>query len=377
MPKKVNRIPGISKRGEKWRARAFSDGKEISKTFFTQDEAVRWKKEQERALERGEWIDPSLSSVNFSAWASEWMKGKTDAAPSTMLGYSKLLQNHLVPEFGSQRLTSITHNSISQWVKRKVDTGTGLVVIKRAHSLLRQILNGAMLDGRLSRNPAVGVPLPRTKPKEKQVLTLSQLQELAEACKEYAVFVLLAGTTGLRWGELAALQCKDISILNRTVSVTKGYTKGLRGETIVTSTKTHQNRTVPVAKEVLKSLSEIISMKSPDSHLFEMPGGGPLEYNNFQNRVFRPAVKKVGLRGISFHSLRHTTASLLISQGTPITTVAGILGHASTQMTLNVYGHLYEDDAMTYIDRLGESLFASGTAKERPNVVQASGKISV
>lgn len=287
-----------------------------------------------------------------------------------------MLQNHLLPEFGNQRLTSITHNGISQWVKRNVEKGSGLVVIKRAHSLLRLILNGALLDGRLSRNPAIGVPLPRTKSKEKRALSLAQLQELAEACNEYEILVLFAGTTGLRWGELAALRCKDISILNRTVSVTKGYTKGMRGETILSSTKSHQSRIVPIARELLAALNEAISIKSSESHLFEMPGGGSLEYNNFQNRVFRPAVAKTGLKGISFHSLRHTTASLLISQGTPITTVAGILGHASTQMTLNVYGHLYEDDAMKYIDRLGESLFTSGTAKERPNVLQASGKIS-
>jgi integrase len=305
------------------------------------------------------------------------MKAKTNASPSTMRGYNKLLQNHLIPEFGNQRLTAITHNGISQWVKRNVDKGSGLVVIKRAHSLLRQILNGAVLDGRLSRNPAIGVTLPRTKPKEKKALSLEQLQELAQACIGYETFILFAGTTGLRWGELAALQCKDVSILNRTVSVTKGYTKGIHGERVLSGTKTHQNRTVPVARDLLRTLSELISTKSPDSHLFEMPGGGSLEYNNFQSRIFRPAVVKAGLTGISFHSLRHTTASLLISQGTPITTVAGILGHASTQMTLNVYGHLYEDDAMKYIDRLGDSLFSSGTAKERPKVISVSEKLSV
>ncbi len=53
MPKKINRIPGVEKRGGKWRARAFFDGKEASKTFASQDEAIRWKREQERALERG------------------------------------------------------------------------------------------------------------------------------------------------------------------------------------------------------------------------------------------------------------------------------------------------------------------------------------
>ena len=84
-----------------------------------------------------------------------------------------------------------------------------------------------------------------------------------------------------------------------------------------------------------------------------------------------------GRQGVGFHSLRHTTASLLISQGTPSTTVSKILGHTSTQMTLDVYGHLYEDDAMTYMDRLGDSLFYTGTGKERTNIFPATLKESV
>ena len=100
-----------------------------------------------------------------------------------------------------------------------------------------------------------------------------------------------------------------------------------------------------------------------------MPFDGVLDYNNFMTRIFRPAVKRVGYVGVGFHHLRHTTASLLISQGTPITTVAGILGHSSTQITLNVYGHLYEDESIKYVDRLGDSIFNTGTAKERPNLL--------
>ncbi len=107
-----------------------------------------------------------------------------------------------------------------------------------------------------------------------------------------------------------------------------------------------------------------------------MPFDGVLDYNNFMSRIFRPAVKRVGYVGVGFHNLRHTTASLLISQGTPITTVAGILGHASTQMTLNVYGHLYEDESIKYVDRLGDSIFNSGTDKERPNLLAVALKAS-
>ena len=377
MPKKVNRNPGITKRGDKWQARAFHDGTEKTKTFSTQDEAVRWKREQERAMERGEWIDPTLSSITFADWSQKWLSAKNDIAASTKRGYVTRLNTHLLPAFGKSKLTSITNNQIGQWIAKAIDDGSGATVIKRSHSVLRQILNAAVLDGRLNRNPAIGVPLPRTKSKEKNALSFKQLRALAVEVIGYETLVLFAGTTGLRWGEIAALQCKDVSLLNRTVIVEKAISTGLRGEKIVSPTKTHQVRTVPFPKDLLPEISQLIESKPAESPLFQMQGGGILDYNNFMSRVFRPAVARTGMKDVSFHTLRHTTASLLISKGAPITAVAGILGHASTQMTLDVYGHLYEDDANKYIDRLGDSLFNTGTDKERTNVLSVSEKVSV
>ena len=374
MPKKINRIPGVEKRGGKWRARAFFDGKESSKTFASQDEAIRWKREQERALERGEWIDPRLSSVTFEVWSMAWLNAKTNIAPRTRRGYIARLNTHLLPAFGKRKITSITNNEISQWLARAMEIGAGVVVLRQSHGVLRQILNAAVLDGRLNRNPAIGVPLPRVKRSEKRALSPSELMRLAEACEDYGLLVKFAGTTGLRWGELAAIQCKDVSLLNRTISVNKAFSDGLRGEKLLSSTKTHQARIVPFPKELSFEIKSLVENRNPESFLFVMPERGSLDYNNFMSRIFRPAIKSIQLEGVSFHTLRHTAASLLISQGTPITTVSGILGHASTQMTLDVYGHLYEDDAMSYMDRLGEKLFA-GTDKERTNVVSVKPKV--
>ena len=377
MPKKVNRNPGITKRGDRWQARAFHDGTEKARTFSTQDEAVRWKREQERAMERGEWIDPSLSSITFAVWSQKWLSAKNDIAASTKRGYVTRLNTHLLPVFGKSKLTSITNNQIGQWIAKAIDDGSGAIVIKRSHSVLRQILNAAVLDGRLNRNPAIGVPLPRTKSKEKKALSFQQLRALADEVTGYETLILFAGTTGLRWGEIAGLQCKYISLLNRTVIVEKAISTGARGEKIISPTKTHQVRTVPFPKDLLPEISQLIESKPAESPLFQMQGGGVLDYNNFMSRVFRPAVARTGMKEVGFHTLRHTTASLLISKGAPITAVAGILGHASTQMTLDVYGHLYEDDANKYIDRLGDSLFNTGTDKERTNIFPVTLKESV
>ncbi len=376
MPRKSNRIPGIEKRGDKWRARAFHSGTEKTKTFATQDEAVRWKREIERALERGEWIDPSLSGITFAEWAKLWLSAKNNISASTKRGYETRLRSHLLPAFGKHKLTAITNNQIGQWIAKSIYAGEGAVVIKQSYGVMRQIMGAAVLDGRLTRNPVLGVKLPRTKSKEKQALTMAQLRRLASECGEYETLILFAGTTGLRWGELVALEGRDVNVLHKTVNVNKAYSEGENYELVLGGTKTHQNRVVPFPKEIIGQVSDLIEKGNASAPLFQMPGGGLMNYRNFMCRIFKPAALRAELPKVSFHSLRHTTASLLISAGTPITTVAGILGHASTQMTLDVYGHLYEDDATKYIDRLGESLFNTGTDKERTNAVQAIGILS-
>ena len=376
MPRKANRFPGVEKRGDKWRARAFFDGKEVAKSFTTQEEAIRWKREQQRALERGEWIDPRVASISFKDWSDAWLNGKSNIAPRTRRGYLARLRSHLLPEFGNRKITSITNNQISQWISRSISAGVGLVTIRQCHGVLRQIFNAAILDGRLSRNPALGVPLPRISRGEKRALNTIELLALANECQGYETLIRFAGTTGLRWGEISALQCKDVSPLHRTVFVGKSYSDGLMGERILGSTKTHQSRSVPLPKDLIRELEFLMNSRLPEEHLFVSPDSRALDYNNFMSRIFRPAIRRLGFEGITFHSLRHTAASLLISQGTPITTVSGILGHASTQMTLDVYGHLYEDDAMTYMDRLGERIYV-GTDKERPQAITALKKLTV
>ena len=164
MPKKINRYPGISKRGSKWQARAFFEGREFSKSFDTQDEAIRWKREQERAMQRGEWIDPSLSSITFAEWSQMWLNAKSDITPSTRRGYVARIESHLMPTFGKRKLTSISNNEIGQWIAKSIESGVGLTAIKQSHGVLRQILKSAVLDGRLNRNAAEGVSIPRLKP---------------------------------------------------------------------------------------------------------------------------------------------------------------------------------------------------------------------
>ena len=365
MPKKVNRIPGVSKRNNGWQARVNINGREISKQFDTQDEAARWKSEQQRAHKRGEWLDPDLSKITFREWSALWLKAKNDIQPSTMRNYVSRLEIHLLPAFGKYRLTELTNNQIGQWVANQYKSGTGAVTLKQCMGLMKLILNSAIYDGRLARNPAQGIKLPKAMKAEKKALTFNELRALASECGEYQTLTLFAGMTGMRWGELNALVGSDVNLLKRTVKVNKSYSEGKKGEKILSGTKTHQAREIPLAKELLPLVEKQLQLGGADTPLFQSANGRPLQYNNFMSRVFKPAVKRVGLEEVSFHNLRHTAASLLIHSGAPVTTVAGILGHASTRMTLDVYGHWYQNDANTWMDRISVGLNEPLTDWER------------
>jgi len=367
MPKKVNRIPGVSKRNNGWQARVSINGREISKQFDTQDEAARWKSEQQRAHKRGEWLDLDLSKITFREWSALWLKAKNDIQPSTMRNYVSRLDIHLLPAFGRYRLTELTNNQIGQWVANQYKSGTGAVTLKQCMGLMKLILNSAIYDGRLARNPAQGIKLPKAMKAEKKALTFNELRALASECGEYQTLTLFAGMTGMRWGELNALVGSDVNLLKRTVKVNKSYSEGKKGEKILSGTKTHQAREIPLAKELLPLVEKQLQLGGADTPLFQSANGMPLQYNNFMSRVFKPAVKRAGLEGVSFHNLRHTAASLLIHSGAPVTTVAGILGHASTQMTLDVYGHWYQNDANTWMDRISVGLTEPLTDWERTN----------
>ena len=105
---------------------------------------------------------------------------------------------------------------------------------------------------------------------------------------------------------------------------------------------------------MLESLSTFLEAKGQEDWVFLGPKGNVLDYDWFRKTVFVPAAASLGLDGITIHSLRHTCASLLIKLKAPITTVSHILGHASVKMTLDTYGHYYEDDTAEWINQLGQ-----------------------
>ena len=265
----------------------------------------------------------------------------------------------------SQHRRSITHletdrNGVERTVVEK--KGSGATVVLRAYGVLAAILDQAVKDGRLAKNPARGVDnLPR-KPKKKagrRYLTADEVRALAHACTaaDKRILVLLLGFTGLRWGEAIALTVGSVDFLRKRISVTANAVQVGQKHHLETP-KSHETRAVPLPAFLALELATLCEGKPRDGLLFQRPDGGHLRRPVSRTSWLEFAAERAGIVRLTPHDLRHSAASIAISAGANVLALSRMLGHASAAMTLDVYSDLFDTD----LDALGIALNQVGTA---------------
>jgi integrase len=198
-------------------------------------------------------------------------------------------------------------------------------------------------DGRLAVNPAAGISLPRVREPEKRYLTDRRVAELADAVgEEYRLIVLFLAYIGLRWGEMAALTVGRLDLLRRRVLVAESVTP-VKGVMTFGPTKGHERREVPLPRFLIEELARHVEDKSAADLVFIGERGAVMRSQTFQRAVLTNAAAALGIPGFHPHELRHTAASLAIASGADIKIVQQMLGHKSAVMTLDQYGHLFDD----------------------------------
>jgi integrase len=203
-------------------------------------------------------------------------------------------------------------------------------------------------------------------------LTAGQVEALAEAITPgYATLIRFAAYTGLRPGELVALRVGRLNLLRGSCEVVASASE-VGGRLMWGATKTYARRSLRLPRFLSEEPAGYLALagrpRGPGDLLFTAPLGGPLRENNFMRRHFKPAVTAANSailarsapgerpvllpEALRMHDLRHTCASLLIAQGASVKAIQEQLGHASATVTLDRYGHLYDDA----LDRLAERL---------------------
>ncbi len=362
-----------------WRAHYRTPaGAQRNKTFARRGDAERFLASVESSKNAGSFVDPALSKVTVGEWAQTWLAGQAHLKPSTHERYAGILREHILPTWEHVRLANVSHADVQAWVTTLSRTRSPATV-RKVHRVLSLILDLAVRDGRLARNVAEKVNLPRPVRHEQRHLTIAQVEALAtecgypssyskhrplaeRQCETYRLVVLFLAYTGVRFGEMAALRVGRLDLSRRRAVIAESVTV-VQGRGLVWgSPKTHQRREVPIPRFLAEQLAAHVAGKAPEDLVFTgVRRGGPIRAAIFRRGHFDAAAKAIGLTGLHPHELRHTAASLAIASGADVKVVQQMLGHASATMTMDTYGHLFES-------RLDEVADALDWAREQAGI---------
>ena len=228
----------------------------------------------------------------------------------------------------------------------------------KAYRLLKAIMNTAVDDGLIRRNPCRIKGAGQEDSPERPVLTIAQVYALAAAIDPRYLRPVLLGTFGsLRWGELAALRRQDIDLDAGVVHVRYSLTELSSGAYAFGPPKSAAGRRqVLIPDAIVPDLRDHIAQYAqpePDGLIFTSPGGKPLRQSTFRRRVWAPALASVGLSGVHFHDLRHTGNTLSADAGANVRELMDRMGHSSTRAAM-VYLHSTGDRQRKIADALSD-----------------------
>lgn len=309
-----------------------------SKVFDRRRDAEAWQREQADA--------PSVPAGTLAEWLAEWEPiHQSKTAPQTHLRDGETITTHILGRLGGVRLRDLTPMRVESYLAELMRDGVSSSERKRAATTLRKVLNAALRDDRISANPFDRVAIPKHRPAEVRPMTAEQLGRLFGAAGEidplYEFGFRLWVDGAMRPGEWLALRWDDLDAAKATIRIERSLDQKTHAVRVPKTARSR--RTVPVSKHTLASLARIGGPRRPGP-MFPNGRGGHLRATNFLKSVFRPIVEVAGLEWATPYTLRHTAASLLLSNGCSLPTVSARLGHEKTSVTLDTYAHVMPND---------------------------------
>ena len=297
------------------------------------------------------------ADMPFGEWLDYWYETycKPNARPATQRTYEGYIRLYLHPRLGSIPLNKVTTSDIQQmctWMMTKArvdqkngDSGLSDSQVINCYSLCDRVLEKAMAEKLIVRNPAKGCKLPPNRPNEMKVLSREDMQKVLIQAKEenYYELFLLEFATGLRLGELMALQWDDVNLVTGELRINKqGNLVG--SKLVISEPKTKAAvRTLILPPSVRKVLAEY-KTRVNSRWLFPSPKKDDLPIiPSAVSRRLHTLLEHAGCEQVRFHDLRHTFATNALAHGMDIKTLSTILGHVSSATTLNTYSHVTDE----------------------------------
>ena len=285
-------------------------------------------------------------------WKMYYADMETRLREHTMRTKKYIVELKILPYFGNKRVNDITAADIRQWQNELIKMGYSPTYLKTINNQLSAIFNYAVRYYDLKSNPcAKAGSMGKSKAEEMDFWTGEEFRKFIDSVMNkrlsYMAFMTLYWT-GMRLGELLALNPKDVDLEKRTISITKSYQR-LGKKDVITPPKTPKSKRVITIPEFLaadiKDYMDSLYDLQEDDRLF------PITKYYLEHEMQR-GIKESGVKRIRVHDLRHSHASMLIELGFSQLEIANRLGHEKVETTLNTYAHLYPNKQTKLAERL-------------------------
>lgn len=336
------------------------------------------RKELAEAIAGNENFASVRDDLTLDKWFGRWMEiyKEKSIRPNTKREYTHIYKKNISPYIGGRRINSLVKSDIQMLVDKTSDGGYGYERQNKVKVILRDMLQRAVEDSLVINNPVSGIKLRAEKEVKAKSLTVEEQSLFFDYCRNtfYDNLFNVAVNTGLRPGELFALQISDINLKNGFVNVNKTlvYQKYLDddGKTFhIEPPKTKQSyRKVPINSvcrfylEAQLKLKDVISQKRPkqqNEYLFVTKFNTPLNSVIYSDAI-KAVIRQINLvrpidnqfEAFSGHTFRHTFATRCFENGVDAKVVQSYLGHASLKMTMDLYTHVTDEKSMTDIEKI-------------------------
>lgn len=320
--------------------------KSTKRGFATKREAEEWL----RNFLITQKADFDMKFENF--WKMYYADMETRLREHTMRTKKYIVELKILPYFGNKRVNDITAADIRQWQNELIKIGYSPTYLKTINNQLSAIFNYAVRYYDLKSNPcAKAGSMGKSKAEEMDFWTGEEFRRFIDSVMNkrlsYMAFMTLYWT-GMRLGELLALNPKDVDLEKRTISITKSYQR-LGKKDVITPPKTPKSKRVITIPEFLAA-----DIKDYMDSLYELQENDrlfPITKYYLEHEMQR-GIKESGVKRIRVHDLRHSHASMLIELGFSPLEIANRLGHEKVETTLNTYAHLYPNKQTKLAERL-------------------------
>ena len=304
--------------------------------------------------------------MKYIDWLIQWLENYIHPSVKvrTYERYKLIIEQHIKDKTGSIELNDLSPlvlQSFITWLLQSGNkkTGKGLSAnsVNAVISVIQSSLKTAHLLGLTKEYAADKLKRPKLKEKPVECFTLAEQKRIEQAIlngkKDKLYGILLCLYSGLRIGELIALQWNDIDLTKGILTVSKSCHDSKNGLIIDEPKSSFSRRVIPLPRQLLPILKSI--KKKSDSPFVVSANGKPVSVRSYQ-RSFELLLKKLKIPHKGFHSLRHTFATRALECGMDVKTLSEILGHKNPTITLNRYAHSLMEHKADMMNRLGKLL---------------------